>query len=292
MPEIPEIEGLVAFLSDRIVGLRFADVQVAAISAIKTADPPITGLGGARVTSVSRAGKFLLIATADGVLAIHLSRAGWLRWLDEPSGRAVRMGRGPLAARFTFVDDHGVVAGGFDLTEAGTQKRLAMYLVRDPDDVPGIARLGPDPLTAGFDRTRFDAVLADGGARHVKTLLRDQSALAGVGNAYSDEILHTARISPAAPASSLTPEQRDALYAALESVLVAAVADARGRPPDQLKDGKRAVLRVHGRTGKPCPVCGDTIREVSSADSSFQYCPTCQNGGKLLADRRLSRLLK
>lgn len=294
MPEIPEIEGLVAFMADRLVGLRVADVQVAAISAIKTADPPITSIRGSRVQGVSRAGKFLLITlTGDElVLAVHLSRAGWLKWLADPSGRPVRMGRGPLAARFLFVDDDGAITGGFDLTEAGTQKRLAIYLVRDPAAVPGIARLGPDPLDPSFGFAEFAEVLAAGGKRHVKTLLRDQSALAGVGNAYSDEILHTARISPAAPADSLTDEQRHELYAALESVLGAAVADARDRPPEHLKDGKRSTMRVHGRTGQPCPVCGDRIREVASADSSFQYCPTCQNGGRVLADRRLSRLLK
>ena len=297
MPEIPEIEGLIAHLRPRIVDTRVADVQVGAISAIKTADPSVLSLPGCTVTGVTRAGKFLVIELADPdgqplVLATHLSRAGWLRWLDAPSLKPVKLGRGPLAARFTFVDEGGEIVGGFDLTEAGTQKRLAIYLVHDPADVPGIARLGPDPTAPDFDATSFDGVLDGAGKRHLKTLLRDQSALAGVGNAYSDEILHAARLSPAAAADSLTPDQREQLYAALRSVLDDAIAAAVQLPPAQLKDGKRTGLRIHGHGGEKCPVCGDTIRTVSSADSDWQYCPTCQTGGTPLADRRLSRLLK
>lgn len=297
MPEIPEIEGLLAFLEPRIVGTRVADVQVAAISAIKTADPPIFALRGMTVTGLQRRGKFVVLDLVDDdgqilFLAVHLSRAGWLKWIEAPSLRPVKLGRGPLAARLTFVTDEGEVAGGFDLTEAGTQKRLAIHVVRDLADVPGIARLGPDPTDPDFTRESFDGVLDAAGKRHLKTLLRDQSVLAGVGNAYSDEILHTAKLSPAAATDSLDEEQRTALYDALESVLATAITSARELPPAQLKDGKRSGMRVHGRGGQPCPVCGDTIRSVSSADSEWQYCPTCQTGGKPLADRRLSRLLK
>lgn len=297
MPEIPEIEGLLAYLRSRIIGAHVADVQVAAISAIKTADPPIFALRGMTVTDVQRRGKFLVIELVDEdgqilFLAVHLSRAGWLKWIDAPSLRPVKLGRGPLAARFTFVSPDGEVIGGFDLTEAGTQKRLAIHAVRDLTDVPGIARLGPDPTDPAFTRQSFDAVLDAAGKRHLKTLLRDQSVLAGVGNAYSDEILHAARVSPAAAADSLDPDQRTALYEALESVLAGAITAARELPPAELKDGKRSGMRVHGRGGQACPECGDTIRSVSSADSEWQYCPTCQTGGKPLADRRLSRLLK
>ncbi|MGN6610354.1 MAG: zinc finger domain-containing protein, partial [Angustibacter sp.] len=176
-------------------------------------------------------------------------------------------------------------------TEAGTRKRLAVYVVRDPREVPMIASLGPDPLAADFDRAALARILA-GQRTQVKGLLRDQSVLAGVGNAYSDEVLHAARLSPYALAASLTDEQVDVLYEALRSVLTEAVAAAAGKPAKELKDAKRAGLRVHGRTGEACPVCGDTVREVSFADSSLQYCPTCQTGGKPLADRRMSRLLK
>ena len=297
MPEIPEVEGLVAFLAPRVTGRRIADLQVAAISAIKTADPPLTAVRGDTVAGVRRRGKFLIwdLVTDAGeplVLAVHLSRAGWVKWLESPGTTPLRMGKGPLAARLTFVSDHGELVGGLDLTEAGTRKRLALYLVRADREVPGIARLGPEPTDTAFDSDAFDALLDAAGKRHLKTLLRDQSVLAGVGNAYSDEILHAARLSPVAPADSLTSEQRAALYGALQHTLSEAITAARQLPPAKLKDGKRSGLAVHGRGGQPCPVCGDTIRTVSSADSEWQYCATCQTGGTPLADRRLSRLLK
>jgi formamidopyrimidine-DNA glycosylase len=126
----------------------------------------------------------------------------------------------------------------------------------------------------------------------VKGLLRDQSVLAGVGNAYSDDVLHAARLSPFAIAGSLDDAAVDRMWAAMREVLTGAVDAARGKPAKELKDAKRAGMRVHGRTGQPCPVCGDTVREVSFADSSLQYCATCQTGGKVLADRRMSRLLR
>jgi formamidopyrimidine-DNA glycosylase len=286
MPELPEVEALAAFLAERAVGRDVAGVEVGAISALKTYDPPPTALHGLEVTGVRRHGKFVDL-DVDGVhLVFHLARAGWLRWYEEVPSRPLRPGKAPQALRVRLDD-----GSGFDLTEAGTRKGLAVYLVRDPAQVPGIASLGPDPLDAAFDRAAFGALLA-GSRQQIKGLLRDQSVLAGVGNAYSDEVLHAAKLSPFAIAGSLDDEAVDRLYEALRSVLTSAVAAAAGRPAAELKDAKRAGMRVHGRTGQPCPVCGDTVREVSFADRSLQYCPTCQTGGKLLADRRLSRLLK
>lgn len=180
---------------------------------------------------------------------------------------------------------------GFDLTEAGTTKRLAVHLVRDAGEVPGVARLGPDPLADAFDRDAFAALLA-GERRQIKGALRDQSLIAGIGNAYSDEILHAAKMSPFKPVQNLGEDEITTLYEALRSTLGEAVERSRGVAAGRLKAEKKSGLRVHGRTGQPCPVCGDTIREVSFSDSSLQYCPTCQTGGKPLADRRLSRLLK
>jgi formamidopyrimidine-DNA glycosylase len=197
-----------------------------------------------------------------------------------------RPGRGPLALRLRLAD-----GAGFDLTEYGTQKRLAVYVVRTADQVPGIVALGPDPLQDSFDRAAFAAIL-DGSRQQIKGLLRDQKIIAGVGNAYSDEILHAAKLSPFAIAGRLDDEQVTRLYTALRAVLASAVETARGRPAAELKDAKRAGMSVHGRTGKTCPVCGDTVREVSFADSSLQYCATCQTGGKPLADRRMSKLLR
>jgi formamidopyrimidine-DNA glycosylase len=280
------VEALAAFLTERAVGRAVARVDLAAFSVLKTYDPPVTSLQGLEITGVSRHGKFLDLDVSGLHLVVHLARAGWLRWSDALSPTPPRIGKGPLAAR-VHLDD----GSGFDLTEAGTQKRLAMYVVHSPYDVPGVARLGPDPLGPGFGVKELAAIL-DGSRQQLKGLLRDQSVLAGVGNAYSDEVLHAAKLSPFRLGSSLSVAEVEGLYEALQSVLRDAVARAHGLAAGDLKKEKKTAMRVHGRTGLPCPVCGDTVREVSFADSSLQYCPTCQTGGKPLADRRLSRLLK
>ncbi|MEV7687565.1 Fpg/Nei family DNA glycosylase [Streptomyces bungoensis] len=287
MPELPEVEALKDFLAEHLAGRRVARVLPVAVSVLKTYDPPVTAVEGNEITAVRRYGKFLALETSGGLhLVTHLARAGWLQWKDRLPDGPPRPGKGPLALRVAL--DTGE---GFDLTEAGTQKRLAVYLVRDPLEVEGIARLGPDPLAADFGEERLAALLK-GERRQLKGALRDQSLIAGVGNAYSDEILHAARMSPFKLAASLTPEEVRRLHEALRTTLTEAVERSRGLAAGRLKAEKKSGLRVHGRTGEPCPVCGDTVREVSFADSSLQYCPTCQTGGKPLADRRLSRLLK
>ncbi|GAA2166935.1 formamidopyrimidine-DNA glycosylase [Humibacillus xanthopallidus] len=286
MPELPEVQALVDFLAERTDGLAITAVELASFSVLKTFNPPPQALEGSPIDGVHRHGKFLDI-DADGIhLVFHLARAGWLRWSDQLPTTVVRPGKSPIALRVRLSD-----GSGFDLTEAGTKKSLAAYIVKDPAEVPGIARLGPDPLADDFTLERFRELLA-GRRTQIKGLLRDQEFIAGVGNAYSDEILHVARISPFALAGTLPPEVVDRLYAALRDTLKGAVATASGKPAKELKDAKRAGMRVHARTGQPCPVCGDTVREVSFADTSLQYCPTCQTGGKPLADRRMSRLLK
>ena len=286
VPELPEVQALADFLAERTVGLAVTGVELGSISVLKTFDPPPQALAGSPVDSVARHGKFLDL-DCDGIhLVFHLARAGWLRWSEEMPRTLLRPGKSPIALRVRFSD-----GSGFDLTEAGTKKRLAAYLVRDPAEVPGIATLGPDPLADDFTRETFAGILR-GKRSQIKGLLRDQSVIAGVGNAYSDEILHVARMSPFALASGLDDDTIDRLYAALRETLEAAVGAASGRPAAELKDAKRAGMRVHGRTGDACPVCGDVVREVSFADSSLQYCATCQTGGKPLADRRMSRLLK
>lgn len=284
MPELPEVQGLVDFLRSRVLDLPVARVDLGSFSVLKTYDPPVDSLGGLSVTDVTRHGKWVDL-DVDGIhLVFHLSRAGWLRWSDALPQTVVRPGKSPIALRMRFADD-----SGFDLTEAGTQKRLAVYVVRDPSEVPGIASLGPDPLS--LSRVDFGELLA-GSRSQIKGLLRDQSVLAGMGNAYSDEVLHAAKLSPYAVAGKLDDEAVDRLYAALRDILTEAIAAASGKPAKDLKDAKRAGMRVHGRTGEKCPVCGDVVREVSFADRSMQYCATCQTGGKPLADRRMSRLLK
>jgi len=287
MPELPEVEALKDFLAEHLVGHEIVRVLPVAISVLKTYDPPLSAVEGREVTAVHRRGKFLGLATEGGpYLVTHLARAGWLHWKDRLPDVPPRPGKGPLALRVALE-----TGAGFDLTEAGTQKRLAVYVVQDPGDVPGIARLGPDPLADDFDEARFAALLK-GERRQIKGALRDQSLIAGVGNAYSDEILHAARMSPFKPTSSLTPDETTRLYEALRTTLTEAIERSRGVAAGRLKAEKKSGLRVHGRTGEPCPVCGDTVREVSFSDSSLQYCPTCQTGGKPLADRRMSRLLK
>ena len=197
---------------------------------------------------------------------------------NQKSGLAVRV----------ILDDE----SGFDVTEMGTKKRLAMYVVRKPLDVPGIASLGPDPLDDAFTIDVLKGILEKAGRSQIKGVLRHQGTIAGIGNAYSDELLHAAKMSPFKPANSLTETELQTLYDAIRTVIGDAVERSRGLAASELKGEKKSNLAVHGRTGEKCPVCGDTVREVSFADSSLQYCPTCQTGGKPLADRRMSRLLK
>ena len=287
MPELPEVESLVRYLTPRVRGRVVARVEPVAISALKTFDPPMQGLQGLEVTGVARHGKFLDVDVSGLHLVIHLARAGWLRWKDaQPDTLARPGGKNPLAFRVVLDD-----GSGFDLTEAGTKKGLAVYVVRSPSDVPGVSRLGIDVLSPAFTVPVLGDLLA-GKRVQVKGALTDQSLIAGVGNAYSDEALHAARLSPFKMAASLDADEVARLHDALVSVISAAVERSKDLPAGELKAEKKSGLSVHGRTGQPCPVCGDTVREVSFADKSLQYCPTCQTGGKPLADRRLSRLLK
>jgi formamidopyrimidine-DNA glycosylase len=302
VPELPEVEALAAFLREHAVGQVIDRAEVAAISVLKTYQPDVSTLSGRTITGAGRHGKFLDLDTTAGCVSgqegpategdrlhmiMHLARGGWLRWRDSlPQAPARPGGRNPLAFRLRLAG-----GAGFELTEAGTKKRLAVYLVRDPAEVPGVASLGPDPLGDDFTVDTLSKLLA-GRRTQIKGLLRDQSVIAGIGNAYSDEVLHAAKMSPFRLAASLSPDDVAALHSVIVTTLREAVQRSAGMAAGELKAEKKAGLRVHGRTGEPCPVCGDTVREVSFADSSLQYCPTCQTGGKPLADRRLSRLLK
>ena len=319
---MPEVEALAAFLDERLAGRAVGSATAVSFQALKTYDPPLTALVGRRFEGVGRHGKFLDMRLGDELhLVVHLARAGWIRWKDELPREPPRPGKGPLALRLRLAAVDGADSGaeaegvdgadsgsdegadgadagstaaasaGFDITEAGTQKRLAVYVVRDPMQVPGIASLGIDPLSAEFTVDALAGLLKDE-RRLIKGVLRDQGVIAGIGNAYSDEILHAARMSPYKTASKLTPEEVASLHDIAVSTLTEAVERSRGLPLSELKGEKKSGLRVHGRKGDACPVCGDTIREVSFSDSALQYCPTCQTGGKILADRRLSRLLK
>lgn len=282
MPELPEVHALAADLDARLRGRVVERLDVPGFHALKTFDPPVSALAGRRVEAVGRHGKFLDIDTDGLHLIVHLSLAGWVRWHEEcpaaPPGR-----RSPVAARL-------VLAGGpcLDVTEAGTRKSLSIHLVADPADVPGVAALGPDALEV--DEAGFTRILEAAGRMQLKTLLRRQSLIAGIGNAYSDEILHAARMSPFRSAD-LGPDDAARLYAAMRGTLSDALARAEGHAAGDLKREKRAGLAVHGRFGEACGVCGDVIQQVVFSDSSFQYCPTCQTGGKKLSDRGMDRLL-
>jgi formamidopyrimidine-DNA glycosylase len=287
MPELPEVEALGRDLASRLRGRAIAAVSLRSFAALKTYDPPLQVLVGTTLSGCTRRGKFLAIEAGELYLVMHLARAGWVRWHDQlaPDGAPAR--RSPVALRVQL--DSGA---GFEVTEQGTEKRLSLYLVRTLEEVPGIARLGPDALDPGFDAAALAEVLRSAGTQPLKSVLTDQELLAGVGNAYSDEALHVARLSPYRRAGSLDASEVGQLHAALVGVLRDAVSRSDGLRPSELKGEKHAGMRVHGRAGQPCPVCGDAIREVAFSSRSFQYCPTCQTGGKVLADRRLSRLLR
>jgi formamidopyrimidine-DNA glycosylase len=288
VPELPEVEGLALDLTGRLTDRAIVRVDIAAFSALKTFDPPLSALHGLLVDGVTRHGKFLDISASGLHLVVHLSRAGWIRWRDEvPSLPPRPSNKSPLAARVVLDD-----GSGLDITEAGTKKGLAIYVVRDPQEVPGIARLGPDPLDDAFTIDVLRQILVDAGRAQIKGVLRNQGTIAGIGNAYSDELLHAAKVSPYAPASGIEGDRLQTLYDAIRTVLGDAVSRSRGLAAADLKGEKKSNMSVHGRTGLPCPVCGDVVREVSFADSALQYCATCQTGGKPLADRRMSKLLK
>jgi formamidopyrimidine-DNA glycosylase len=284
VPELPEVEALAAFLRENAVGRVVTRVDLAAVQAIKTFDPPLTALGGMEVTGASRHGKFLDLDVSGVHLVVHLARAGWLHWRTGLPPAPPKPGKGPLALRVHLEDGE-----GFDLTEQGTRKGLAVYVVRSPSEVPGIARLGPDALQV--DREQFAALMAARSGQ-LKGALTDQTLIAGIGNAYSDEILHAARLSPFKGADKLKDDELVRLYDAMRETLTEALGRQVGQKAATMKGEKRSGLMVHARTGLPCPVCGDTVREVSFADTSLQYCPTCQTGGKPLADRRMSKLLR
>jgi formamidopyrimidine-DNA glycosylase len=284
VPELPEVQALAAFLRENAVGRVVTRVDLAAVQAIKTFDPPLTALGGLEVTGAGRHGKFLDLDVSGLHLVVHLARAGWLHWRSGLPPAPPKPGKGPLAVRVHLEDGE-----GFDLTEQGTRKGLAVYVVRTPAEVPGIARLGPDALQV--DRDTFAALMA-GRSGQLKGALTDQTLIAGIGNAYSDEILHAARLSPFKSADKLNDDELVRLFDAMRETLTDALGRQVGQKAATLKGEKRSGLRVHARTGLPCPVCGDTVREVSFADTSLQYCPTCQTGGTPLADRRMSKLLR
>jgi formamidopyrimidine-DNA glycosylase len=286
VPELPEVHALAAGLSVRMSGHRIDRCRLASFSALKTVEPALDELVGRTVAGVERRGKLVCVDTGSLWLVARLARGGWIRWYDRLPTTAVRPGRGPIALR-VGTDD----GGGFDVTEMGTEKRLALWVARGLDQVRPLVGLGVDPLGTDFTAERLGELLAATRAT-VKTALTDQSVIAGIGNAYSDEALHRARLSPYKVAGTLTAPEVARLHRAVVEVLTEAVDRGSSVDMSDLKGDKKRWMAVHGRTGEPCPVCGDTVRQVSFATRSQQYCPTCQTGGRVLADRRMSRLLR
>ncbi|HWM15819.1 MAG TPA: DNA-formamidopyrimidine glycosylase family protein [Microbacterium sp.] len=282
MPESPEVQELALFLTAQTKGREVRAADVLLPKALKTQHPTPADLVGRQITGVTRLGKMIDIATTSpdaGALhvIVHFGHDGWVLWHDLSPEGTKRTGDATLMARFRLDD-----GSGFDLTDAGQWKALTVHIVPNPTDVPAVAKLGPDPLAADFDPVEFARILA-GRRKQIKALLQDQSAFAGIGNAYSDEILHAAKISPLTHAASLTDEEVSRLAEKTREILVNATAARRGIVPSELRDDKRAALTVHRRTGATCPVCGDTIREFTYSGAAAQYCPTCQTGGAPLA---------
>ena len=283
MPELPDVSVYIESLAPRIVGQRLERVRLASPFVLRTVDPPLAELFGKRVHALRRLGKRIVIAfDGDLFLAIHLMIAGRLRW--RPSGTKVP-GKLGLAA-FDFSP------GTLLLTEASSRKRAALHVVRGEAALTALDPGGLEPLDADLPSFRA-AVLRE---RHtLKRTLTDPRILSGIGNAYSDEILHAARLSPVKLTQQLSDEEMARLYAATRSTLLEFTARIRNEVGDDFPEKVTAFrddMAVHGRYGQPCPVCGTPVQRIVHAENETNYCPTCQTGGKLLADRALSRLLR
>ncbi|MGH7667565.1 MAG: DNA-formamidopyrimidine glycosylase family protein [Candidatus Dormibacteria bacterium] len=292
MPELPELEALAHFLDRQSRGRHLTRLELASLSALKTVRPGLQDLVGRRVEGWERRGKYLCLRAEHDFLVLHLARGGWVHWSDRLSQVVARPTRGPLTLRVGLESLGGSEgAPGFEVTEMGSEKRVALWVVEQPERVGPVALLGPDALDPNLDSQALAGIL-ERARGTIKTALTTQSLIAGVGNAYSDEVLHLARLSPFRAAASLSGLEVAELHRCLVERLGEAVALASRLQPDRLKPEKHTAMRVHGRTGLPCPQCGDTIRQVAFATRSLQYCPRCQTRGRVLSDRRLSRLLK
>lgn len=284
MPELPELDAAVDQLRERLVGRGLRDFQVAAFSVLKTAEPSHTSLVGRKLTGVSRRGKFLLLEAEGRFAVMHLALAGWLKLGEARPGERPPARSGPLAVRLDFDD-----GARLDLTEQGKRKSMVLWITDDPDSLERIKRLGPEADAVTVEE--LSEMLGATSSR-LKTVLTDQTIMAGIGNAWSDEILHRAKLSPFAAANKLTMEQARALHTAVQEVLTEVRDALTNVPLGRIKATKKSLFGVHDRAGQACAVCGGTVAEVSYVDRSMQYCPSCQTGGKKLSDRRMDRLLK
>jgi formamidopyrimidine-DNA glycosylase len=275
MPELPEMEAWRRQLDDPVSAFPIAKAGPAHIATLKTFDPPLATLEGRRLTGAERRGKRLLFPTEDGelVLLVHLMTAGRLKFLQAGE-------KAPKTPAFALE-----FAGGSKLilTENAKRKRAGVWLLTPEGAAAELDHLGPEALGVGADEL---GVILRRESRRLHALLRDQRALAGIGRAWANEILHTAKLSPYQLSTDLTDEEVERLAAAIDSELARGL-ELRKRGADDAK-----VYRVHKRLGEPCHVCGMPIAQVDFEEHTIYYCPDCQTGGRVLKDRRLSRLLR
>lgn len=292
VPELPEVESLCRGLGARSVGQRIASSELSSFAAMKTYSPGLSALEGGTIRAWGRRGKYLCVSVDRLWLVIHLARAGWVWWRESIPPSESRHRRQSVALTVRLMEASSLeVRPGLEVTESGTEKRLAIWVVEEPSRVPGVAALGPDPLSHVFTNETLRIRLSSTSS-NLKTALMNQSLIAGVGNAYSDEILHRAHLSPFRSADRLSADDWERLGTSLVQLLEEAVELAVGVDPSALRAHRTQRLSVHGRTGLPCPACGDLVREVRFVKGVLNYCPTCQTNGRVFADRRLSRLLR
>jgi len=282
MPESPEVEALVEWLDGRLAGARVEAVDVVEFRAVKTRARPLPSIVGERISAFARAGKYIDIELDSAHVVVSLGRHGWVRWSEggpaapgEPSVDGAATGAPALV---TFTVDGGLLA----FTDAGSWVSLGLWVVDRADEVPGVAKLGPDPLGASFSPADVAGAVS-GRRKQLKAILQEQESFAGIGNAYSDEILHRARLSPVVHGDALTPDELSRLATAMRTVLTGAARDRRGIPIERLKQAKADAMVVHGRTGAECPVCGGRVEDFAFGGTTAQYCPVCQTGGVPLA---------
>ena len=293
MPELPFIQVLVENLARQVEGRTIVSVRVPSPAIVKTFDPPVTALSGRRIERVRRIGKLIVYdLSGDLLLVMHLMRDGRLQ--IAPIKGAVRAGRTspapkPMALGLRLDDGNEL-----RVNEAGPKKRAGVYVLRAQEATSGepLAGLGPDPLSEEFTADVLASALrADSG--QLKRAITQQRYVVGIGNAFADEILWEARLSPFAPAARLSQGEIAGLYAAIRSVFASALQAHRTRFGGDLPTREPVeLLRVHRHGGEPCPRCGTRIETVYYADKETYYCPSCQTAGKIYADRRMSRLLK
>ena len=264
MPESPEVDALAGFLRSELAGRTIREIEVEEFRAWKTRARPAEQLAGHTVAGVRRFGKHVALDTDGPSLLISFGRAGWARWNADDLPEA------PTIIRVHFED-----GGRLALTDAGDWLSLGASVTDDPASEPAVAKLGPDPILPAFTRETLDGVVA-GRRKQLKALLQEQESLAGIGNAYSDEILFAARLAPDVHASALSDDERGRLFDAIKSVLGEAFAARVGVPIAEQKAAKVASMRVHGRTGEPCPGCDGLVEDVPGSKGHAQWCPACQ----------------